>query len=423
MSIDWNEAERARGLLRRLFDVAVQSADPRRVLARHLPEPPRGRCVVVGAGKASALMAQALEEAWPDVPMEGLIVTRDGYAAPTRRIAIVEASHPVPDARSEEAARRILAMVEGLTADDLVLALVSGGGSATMVLPAPGLTLEDKIAVHRALLRSGATIGEMNRVRGVLSGIKAGRLARAAAPARVVTLTISDVPGDRPEEIASGPTAGGPASRAEALAIVRRYGMLLPAAVMAYLAAPEPPPLPPVPADIRMIAAPWMALEAVTRAAGAEGIATLTLGDAIEGEARELGTVMAGIARSVATRGLPARAPLLLLSGGETTVTIRDTAGRGGRNTEYLLALAVALAGEKRIWALAGDTDGIDGSDDAAGALIGPDTLARARAAGLDPRAMLDGHDSYSLFRAIGDLVVTGPTFTNVNDFRAVLVA
>jgi glycerate 2-kinase len=412
----------AKALLRRLFDAAVRSADPRVVLARHLPEPPRGRCIVVGAGKASALMAQAVEAAWPDVPLSGLVVTRDGYAVPTRRIEIVEASHPVPDARSAQAARRMLALVEGLTADDLVLALVSGGGSAVMVAPAPGLTLDDKIAVHRALLRSGATIGEMNRVRGALSAIKAGRLAAAAAPARVVTLAISDVPGDRAEEIASGPTVGAPVPRAEALAIVRRYGMMLPPAVTAFLAAPDEASVVPPPADVRMIAAPWMALAAAADIAKAEGIATLTLGDAIEGEAREAGTVMAGIARSVALRGLPAPAPLLLLSGGETTVTIRDTAGRGGRNTEFLLALALALEGERRVWALAGDTDGIDGSDDAAGAIVGPDTLARARAAGLDPRAVLDGHDSYSLFRAIGDLVVTGPTFTNVNDFRAILV-
>jgi glycerate 2-kinase len=411
-----------RALLRRLFDAAVRSADPRLVLARHLPEPPRGRCIVVGAGKASALMARAVEEAWPDVPLSGLVVTRDGYAVPTRRIEIVEASHPVPDARGAEAAKHMLSLVEGLTADDLVLALMSGGGSAVMVQPAPGLTLDDKIAVHRALLRSGATIGEMNRVRGALSAIKAGRLAAAAAPARVVTLAISDVPGDRPEEIASGPTVGVPVRRAEALAIVRRYGMQLPTAVIAFLTEPETSAAVAPPADIRMIAAPWMALAAAADVAKAEGIATLTLGDAIEGEAKEAGTVMAGIARSVALRGLPAPAPLLLLSGGETSVTIRGTAGRGGRNTEFLLALALALDGARRVWALAADTDGIDGSDDAAGAIIGPDTLARARAAGLDPRAMLDGHDSYSLFHAIGDLVMTGPTFTNVNDFRAILV-
>jgi hydroxypyruvate reductase len=414
----WTDKE-ARALLRHLFDTAVAAADPRTVLAQHLPEKPKGRCIVVGAGKASALMAVALEEAWPDVPLTGLVVTRDGYAQPTSRIEIVEASHPRPDARSEHAARRILDLVSGLGPDDLVIALISGGGSAVMALPAPGLTLADKIAVHDALLKSGATIGEMNLIRGTLSAIKAGRLAAAAAPARVVTLTISDVPGDNPQEIASGPTVGAPATHEAAREIIARYNMVLPAAVTELLARPTPA-IEPVDADIRMIATPHMAL--VAAAAAGQGVPSLILGDAIEGEAREAGTVFAGIVRSVQTHGLPAKAPLLLLSGGETTVTIRDgKAGRGGRNTEFLLSLALKLQGAEGVWAMAGDTDGIDGSDDAAGAIIGPDTLARGAA--FDPRGALEGHDSYSFFQNIGDLVITGPTFTNVNDFRAILIA
>jgi glycerate 2-kinase len=417
---DWTDAD-ARALLRRLFDAAVAAADPRTVLARHLPEKPRGRCIVVGAGKASALMAVALEDAWPDVPLTGLVVTRDGYARPTSRIEIVEASHPRPDDRSEAAAKRILDLVSGLGPDDLVLALISGGGSAVMALPAPGLTLADKIAVHDALLKSGATIGEMNLVRGTLSSIKAGRLAAAAAPARVVTLAISDVPGDRPEEIASGPTVGRPASHEAAREIVARYNMVLPQAVIDFLAQPTPSADPLV-VDVRMIATPHMALVAAAEAAAGEGVATLLLGDAIEGESREVATAFAGIARSVRTHEVPAKGPVVLLSGGETTVTIRDgKAGRGGRNTEFLLSLALKLQGEAGIWAMAGDTDGIDGSDDAAGAIIAPDTLTRGAA--FDPRGALEGHDSYSFFGEIGDLVITGPTFTNVNDFRAILIA
>jgi hydroxypyruvate reductase len=416
---DWTDYQ-ARAFLRRLFDAAVAAADPRTVLARHLPEKPKGRCIVVGAGKASALMAVALEEAWPDVPLTGLVVTRDGYARPTERIEIIEASHPRPDARSEAAARRILDQVSGLGPDDLVIALISGGGSAVMALPAPGLTLADKIAVHDALLKSGATIGEMNLIRGTLSSIKAGRLAAAAAPARVVTLAISDVPGDRPEEIASGPTVGTPASHEAARELIARYNMVLPLAVTEFLAQPTPS-IDPIAVDVRMIATPQMALVAAAEAAAGEGVATLLLGDAIEGEAREVATAFAGIARSVRTHGAPVKAPVVLLSGGETTVTIRaGKAGRGGRNTEFLLSLALKLQSEAGIWAMAGDTDGIDGSDDAAGAIITPDTLARGSA--FDPRGALEGHDSYSFFGELGDLVITGPTFTNVNDFRAILI-
>jgi glycerate 2-kinase len=428
----WDDA-RARDALRRMFEAAVRSADPRTVLARHLPEPPPsgGRVLVLGAGKSAAAMAAAVEAAWPGQDLSGLVVTRYGHAAPTRRIEVVEASHPVPDAAGEAAARRILDLARGgLTERDLVLFLVSGGGSALLALPAPGLTLADKQAVNRALLRSGATIHQMNCVRRHLSAIKGGRLAAAAHPARVVTLAISDVPGDDPAVIASGPTVPDPNSFADARALLSHYRIAPPAAVAAHLArGEEETPKPGDPrlagGDYRMIATPLMALEAMAAAARAMGLAPLILGDALEGEAREVGTVLAGIARSVRAHGHPLAAPAVLLSGGETTVTIRSgdgEPGRGGRNTECLLGLAVALAGDPGIWALAGDTDGVDGTEDAAGAVVAPDTLARAAAAGLDARAVLAAHDSYGVFSALGDLVRTGPTLTNVNDVRAVLV-
>ncbi len=430
MSIEpqpWDDA-RARAVLRRVFDAGVAAANPHRVLAAHLPEKPRGRCVVVGGGKSAAVMAAALEAAWPDLVedgrLSGVVVTRYGHAVPTRRIEVLQASHPVPDANSELGARRLLDAVRGLGPDDLVLALISGGGSALLALPAPGLTLADKQAVGRALLASGATIGEMNVVRRRLSGIKGGRLAQAASPARVVTLAISDVPGDDPGTIASGPTVPSRDPPDAAAEIVARHGLALPNAVAALLALGGPGRAGVAEADVRMIATPAMALHAAGEAARAEGLATLMLGDALEGESRQLGTAMAGIARSVRRHAEPARAPAVLLSGGETTVSIgAATPGRGGRNTEFLLGLAVALDGDAGIWAVAGDTDGIDGTEDAAGAIVAPDTLARARAAGLSPRAVLAAHDSYGLFAAIGDLVVTGPTLTNVNDLRAVLVA
>ncbi len=422
----WDDA-RARAALRAVFDAAVAAADPRRMLADHLPERPAGRCVVVGAGKSAASMAAALEEAWPEVELSGLVVTRYEHAVPTRRIEVVEASHPVPDASGEAAARRILELVRGLGPGDLVLALISGGGSALLALPAPGLTLADKQAVNRALLASGATITEMNTVRKHLSAIKGGRLAAAAAPARVVTLAISDVPGDDPAVIASGPTVPDPTSFAQARAILARYAITPPASVAAHLAraaeeTPKPGDLPH--AEFRMIATPMMALRRAAETASGLGLSPLILGDALEGESRELGTVLAGIARSVRAHGVPLAAPALLLSGGETTVSIgRGPAGRGGRNTEFLLGLAVALAGEPGVWAAAGDTDGIDGTEDAAGALVAPDTLARARAAGLDARAVLAAHDSYGLFDVLGDLIRTGPTLTNVNDVRAILIS
>ncbi len=421
--MEWTDTS-ARRFLRGLFDAAVRSADPASVLARHLPPKPAGRAVVVGCGKSAAAMAAAVEAAWPDVALEGAVVTRYGHAVPTRRVAVLQAAHPVPDAASEAAARALLAAVAKLGPDDLVLALVSGGGSALAALPGPGMALADKQAVNAALLASGAPISVMNAVRKHLSGIKAGRLAAAAAPARIVTLAISDVPGDAPEVIASGPTVPGAPPRAEVRAMVAQHGVALPRAAAALLDGEANLPPPAAPVDFRLIATPAMALAAAAAAARAAGVAPLILGDALEGESRELGTVLAGVAMSARRHGQPLPAPCVLLSGGESTVSIgRGPAGRGGRNTEFLLGLAVALRGTAGIWALAGDTDGIDGTEDAAGAIVTPSTLARARAAGVDPAACLAAHDSYTLFHAAGDLVRTGPTLTNVNDLRAILVA
>jgi glycerate 2-kinase len=411
----------ARVFLRQLFDAAVGIANPFRVLASHLPEKPKGRCIVVGAGKASAAMAAALEQAWPDVQMSGVVVTRYGHAVPTSKIKVFEAAHPVPDDNSLRAAEEILQVVSGLTKDDLVIALISGGGSALLVSPAEGLTLTDKQNLNRALLQSGASIGEMNIVRKHLSRIKGGKLAEAAAPARVVTLVISDVPGDDPAIIASGPTVFDGSTPQAALEILVRYDVDTSAAIKQVLR--KTVKLHHTQTDVRMIASPLMALKAAADLATSMNITPLILGDALEGEARDLGKVMAGIALSAQLHGLPLTAPCVLLSSGEATVTIQNgTAGRGGRNTEFLLSLAIALQGRAGIWALAGDTDGIDGTEDAAGALITPNTLGRARAVNLNARAILAGHDSYSLFKAVGDLVITGPTLTNVNDFRAVLV-
>jgi glycerate 2-kinase len=419
----WSD-ERARQVLRRIFDVAVASADPRLAVARHLPDKPKGRCIVVGAGKASAAMAAGLDAAWPDVELSGAVVTRDGYAMPAGRIRVLEASHPVPDERSIAAAQTMLDLVTGLSTDDLVVALISGGGSALMTLPAGAMTLADKQVMNQALLASGATIAEMNVVRKHLSGIKGGRLAAAAAPARIVTLVISDIPGDDPAAIASGPTLPDPSTQADALAIVARYGLNLPPACRAVL---ERSGAKPGPAsgeeDVRLVAAPAMSLAAAAKIARQEGLSPLILGDALEGEAREVGTVMAGVARSVAAHGHPVRAPAVLLSGGETTVSIgHGPSGRGGRNTEFLLGLAVALDGLPDVWAIAGDSDGIDGTEDAAGAIAAPDSLSRSRALGLDARSFMAAHDSYSFFDKLGDLVRTGPTLTNVNDIRAILV-
>ncbi len=400
-------------LLRHLFQAALHAADPRHVLPPALPEKPRGRCVVVGAGKAAALMAQCVDLAWPETRLSGAVVTRYGHAVPAGRIAVLQAGHPVPDAASEAAARRMLAEVRGLTSDDLVLALISGGGSAVMALPVPGLTLEAKQAITRTLLHSGATIAEINTVRRHLSAIKGGRLAAAATPARVVTLAISDVPGDDPFTIASGPTVTDATDPATVTAILARYGVVLPDGVH-----PLPPP-PSTLADYRLIATPGMALQAAAAAARAAGITPLILGDALEGEAREAGRLMAGMALSCQRHHTPARPPCVLLSGGETSVTMAGGGGRGGRNTEFLLALCCQLRGAPGIWALACDTDGIDGTEDAAGAWAGPDTLA---ASGMDAPAALAAHNSYEVFLASGGLIKTGPTLTNVNDFRGILI-
>jgi hydroxypyruvate reductase/glycerate 2-kinase len=413
-------------LLRRLFAAAVAAADPAVSLARHLPDRPKGRTIVVGAGKAAASMARAVEAEWPE-DLSGLVITRYGHGVPTSRIEVVEAAHPVPDAAGEAAARRMLDLVADLTPDDLVLCLISGGGSSLLSLPAPGLTLADKQAVNRALLKSGAAIGEMNCVRRHLSAIKGGRLAASCHPARVVTLLISDTPGDNPLDIASGPTVADPSTCADALAILDRYRVDVPAAVRDHLESGAGETIKPgdpllgTP-DVRMIATPLMALQSAADLARQEGVPALILGDAIEGEAREVGRAMAGIAMSVAAHGLPIQRPCVLLSGGETTVTVRGD-GRGGRNVEFLLALGAALAGRPGIYAIAGDTDGVDGLDEIAGAVISPDTPARGAAAGLSLTASLDRNDGHGFFEALGDVVITGPTLTNVNDFRAILIA
>lgn len=410
-------------LLRALFEAAVASAMPAERLRALLPPPPKGRTIVVGAGKGAAAMAKIVEDAW-DGPLDGLVVTRYGHGLPTRRIEVIEAGHPNPDEASQAAARRILDMATGLTADDLLLCLISGGGSALMALPAPGITLKDKQALTKDLLRCGATISEINCLRKHLSAIKGGRLAAAAAPAQVVALLVSDVPGDDPSVIASGPTVPDPTTFADARAVIAKYGLTPPDHIVAHLAeardeTPKPGDLPT--ARLEMVATPQDALEAAAATARAAGVTPLILGNAIEGEARDVALVHAGMARQVLLHGQPLPAPCVLLSGGETTVTLKGS-GRGGRNAEFLLALAVALKGQDRVWAIACDTDGIDGVEDNAGALLRPDTWSRAKDMGLDLSALLENNDSYGAFQALGDLIVTGPTRTNVNDFRAVLV-
>jgi glycerate 2-kinase len=418
-------ASSPRALLESLFQAAIASAQPAMCIPPHLPPQPRGRLIVLGAGKASAAMARAVEEHWPG-PLAGLVVTRYGYGVPCERIEIIEAGHPVPDAAGLRGAERMLALAQNLGPDDLVLCLISGGGSALLPLPAPGLTLGLKQAMARALLASGATISEMNCVRRHLSAIKGGRLGAACHPARVLTLLISDVPGDRPIDIASGPTVADPTTCADALQILERYAIEIPPAVRELLESgrgesvkPGDPRL--AGSEVRIIATPQMALEAAAVRGRAAGFATHLLGDAIEGEARDVGTAFAGIAAHAADRGQPFAAPCILLSGGETTVTVRGQ-GRGGRNVEFLLALTVALDGHARIHALAGDTDGVDGQEEIAGAVSGPDTLARAWQRGLKAKEMLTDNDAHSFFSALGDSVITGPTLTNVNDFRAILI-
>lgn len=414
-----------RDTLRRLFDAAIAAADPALCVPPHLPPDDGGRLIVIGAGKASAAMARAVEQHWSG-PLDGLVVTRYGHGVPCERISIVEAAHPVPDAAGEAAALSILGRISGLTAEDRVLALISGGGSALLAAPATGVTLAEKRALTSALLRSGASIGEINCVRKHLSAIKGGRLAAAAWPASVLTLAISDVPGDDPAVIASGPTVGDPTSCADALKVLDFYGIDLPPDLRARLESGEletPKPGDPrlANSEFRLIASPRLMLEAAAAEAQRLGITPLILGDALEGEAREVGKVMAGMARSCGQHGFPAKKPCVLLSGGETTVTLKGN-GRGGRNSEFLLGLALALDGAPGIHALVADTDGIDGSEDNAGAFVGPDTLARARQLGLDIRQSMATNDAWGFFAGLGDLLVTGPTRTNVNDFRAILV-
>ena len=418
----------AQALLRRMFDAAIASAQPALCIPPFLSSldvPQSGRLIVIGAGKASAAMARAVEDHWTG-PLSGLVVTRYGYSVPCERIEIVEAAHPVPDMAGLVAAERMLRLVQGLSADDLVLCLISGGGSSLLPLPLPGLTLAHKQDVSRALLKSGATISEMNCVRRHLSAIKGGRLAAACHPARVLTLLISDVPGDDPIDIASGPTVADLTSCDDALAIIRRYGIAVPAEVSAVLESgrgesvkPGDPRL--AGTEVRMIATPQKALEAAAALALDAGYTPYILGDALEGEARDVGKVLAGIALQVAGRGQPVQAPCVLLSGGETTVTVRGD-GRGGRNVEWLLAAGIALNGHPRIHALAGDTDGVDGQEEIAGACLGPDSLSRAWALGIRPMDSLANNDGHGFFQALGDSVITGPTLTNVNDFRALLI-
>jgi len=408
-----------------MFKAAIAAAQPALCVPPHLPKKPAGRLIVIGAGKASAAMAKAVEDNWKG-ELSGLVVTRYGYAVPCERIEIIESAHPVPDAASVTAAKRILRTVEGLTANDVVLCLISGGGSSLLVAPLEGLTLEDKQAVNHALLKSGATISEMNCVRRHLSAIKGGRLAAACHPAKVITLLISDVPGDRPMDIASGPTVPDPTTCADALAIITRYAVKLPRNVMDILESsrgesvkPGDPRL--AKSEVHFVATPQMALEAAAVVARNAGMPVHILGDSLEGEARDVGKVIAGIALHVARHGQPFAPPCVLLSGGETTVTVRGS-GRGGRNVEFLLSLAIALDGQPGIHALAGDTDGVDGIEEIAGACIGPDTLTRAWDIGIKPKDSLANNDGHGLFQALGDSVITGPTLTNVNDFRAVLI-
>jgi glycerate 2-kinase len=413
----------AEALLRRLFDRAVEVADPMRSLAAFLPERPPGRVVVVGAGKASARMAEAVEAAWG--PCEGLVITRYGYGRPCRGIEIVEAAHPVPDEAGLAATARLLALLEGLGEDDFVLALISGGASALLVAPAEGVSLVESQAVNAALLSSGAPIDKMNTVRKHLSRVKGGQLAAAAYPARMLSLMISDVPGDDPAFIGSGPTVGDASSADDARAVLARWQIEVPPSVTAALARPTGV-IPPGDARLSRVenviyAAPSQSLAAAAELARSAGVEVRLLGDALEGEAREVAAAQAGLAREIAAARGPGAAPVLLLSGGELTVTRRGQ-GIGGPNAEFCLALALALEGAPGIHALACDTDGVDGAAEVAGAVIGPDTLARARGAGLDPAGALADNDAHSFFAAIGDQVVTGPTLTNVNDFRAVLI-
>ncbi|WP_299749240.1 glycerate kinase [uncultured Boseongicola sp.] len=408
-----------------LFEAAVAAADPKRALACVLPKPPRGRTIVIGAGKGAAQMAAAFEDLWP-TKVEGVVVTRYGYAAPTRSIRVLEASHPVPDAAGMDATAALFAAVSNLGPDDLVIALICGGGSALLPAPPDGMTLADEAALNECLLASGAPISVMNAIRKQVSKIKGGRLAAAAHPARVISLVVSDVPGDDPAQVASGPTVPDTVTRADALNHIAAYGIALPETIRHHLASdlgqpPHPSEETFAKNEVFVIASASLSLEAAARAAKAAGITPVILSDAIEGEARDVGQVHAAIAREVRQRNRPFSPPVVILSGGETTVTIRNAGGRGGRNTEFLLAFARGIEGQN-ISALAADTDGIDGSEDNAGAFADGSTWSRIRQAGKDPAAILSAHDAWGAFDAIDDLFAPGPTGTNVNDFRAILI-
>jgi glycerate 2-kinase len=422
-----------RGFLLALFNAAVAQAVPGPAAAAFLPKPPKGRTLVIGAGKAGGSMAAAVDALWPkDAPMTGLVVTRYDYVPPAYkaspgRIEVVEAAHPVPDDAGRRAAKRIAELTQGLTKDDLVLCLISGGASSLLAMPASGLTLEQKQAINKALLKSGAAIDEMNCVRKHLSAIKGGRLAMMCAPAQVVTLLISDVPGDAPEVIGSGPTVPDSTTCADALRILARYDIEVPPAARAGLQSgafetPKPDDARFKGHQVHMIATPQQSLAAAAALARQSGIGVHVLSDEMEGESREVGKVHAALARYIARRGQPFAKPCVVISGGETTVTVKSKGGRGGRATEFLLGCAIALQGEPGVHVMAGDTDGIDGVEDNAGAIVTPSTLARALASGMKAQEFLDRNDAYNFFKPLGDLVVPGPTFTNVNDFRAVLV-
>ena len=411
----------ARQILRDLFDAAVEAANPMTAVARNLPEPPRGRAVIIGAGKAAIPMAKALEENWPG-PLQGFVIVPHGYGHALERIGVVHASHPVPDETSLAAAEKALALAATLGKDDLLIALISGGASALLSKPVPGITMAEKFDLVRTLLKCGANIAELNCVRKQISAVKGGRLARAAGAARILTLALSDVPGDDPAIIGSGPTVADPTRKADALAILDRYRIPVPPSISRWLNSPDEDRAV-MSADIktRVIVSPRESFRSVRGMAQRLSLNVLYLGDRIEGEARDVAKVHAAIALEIAAHDEPAKKPCLLLSGGETGVTVRGK-GRGGRNVEFLLALAVALAGDSRIHALAADTDGVDGMEAIAGAMIDPTSLERARALGLDPTGVLENNDAHSLFEALGDQVVTGPTHTNVNDFRAILI-
>lgn len=428
--------------LKHLYQVAVARALPEKVLAGYLPPPPKGRTVVVGAGKAAGSMTLAMELAWPqNAPLSGLMITRYHHTPPaylafrnelgrqgkTARIELIEASHPVPDQAGLDATRQLIERVKGLSDNDLVICLISGGGSALLTQPIAGISLADKQAVNAALLRSGANIGEMNCVRKHLSVVKGGRLAALSAPAPLLTLAISDVPGDDPSVIASGPTVPDSTTCADALSIVDRYGINLTAAIRSRLEdgsleTPKPGDALFSRCTTEVIATPQQSLQAAALAARQMGVAAYILSDEIQGEARDIGYMHAALAKQVARRDQPFARPCVILSGGETTVTVKSSGGRGGRAVEFLLAATIELAGHQNIWALSADTDGIDGTEDHAGALCSPDSLQRARIKGVSARAALDANNAYSFFQASGELLVTGPTFTNVNDFRALLI-